>query len=193
MISKACVVGIYQRKLEEIARLPDVDLTVIVPPSWRDPSGELRLERAYVEGYRLLVEPIRFNGNFHLYHFPTLAHRIHDLQPDVVHIDEEPYNFATWQALWLARRSGARSLFFSWQNILRRYPLPFALGERYVLRNTDCGIVGTHSAADVWRAQGYRQPLTVIPQFGLEPVTFARADKRPAGRRTQVRQLGRVG
>ena len=192
MISKACVVGIYQRKLEEIARLPDVDLTVIVPPSWRDPSGELRLERAYVQGYRLLVEPIRFNGNFHIYHFPTLARRIHDLRPEVVHIDEEPYNFATWQALWLARRSGARTLFFSWQNILRRYPLPFRLGERYVLRNTDGGLVGTQSAADVWRAKGYRKPLTVIPQFGVDPVTFTPVEKRPAGRSFVIGYVGRL-
>src|SRR5258708_30060805 len=136
MISKACVVGIYQRKLEEIARLPDVDLTVIVPPSWRDPSGELRLERAYVQGYRLLVEPIRFNGNFHIYHFPTLARRIHDLRPEVVHIDEEPYNFATWQALWLGLTSGARILFFSSQHILPRYPLPLTLVARYLLQPT---------------------------------------------------------
>ncbi len=31
MVSKACVVGAYQHKLEEIAAFPDIDLTVIVP------------------------------------------------------------------------------------------------------------------------------------------------------------------
>jgi hypothetical protein len=36
LVSKACLVGVYQRKLEELAALPDVDLTVIVPPAWRD-------------------------------------------------------------------------------------------------------------------------------------------------------------
>jgi len=30
MISKACVVGAYQKKLEEMAALPDVELTVVV-------------------------------------------------------------------------------------------------------------------------------------------------------------------
>ncbi|HLY25290.1 MAG TPA: glycosyltransferase [Aggregatilineales bacterium] len=192
MISKACVVGIYQRKLEEIARLPGVDLTVIVPASWRDPSGELKLERAHVEGYRLLVEPMRFNGNFHLYHFPTLAKRIREFCPDIVHIDEEPYNFATWQALWLARRNHARSLFFSWQNILRRYPLPFRLGENYVLRHADYAIVGTHSAAEVWQRKGYRGPLAVIPQFGVDPAIFTLVAKRPAGRGFVIGFVGRL-
>ena len=33
MLSKALVVGVYQRKLEELARIPGVDLVAIVPPS----------------------------------------------------------------------------------------------------------------------------------------------------------------
>src|SRR5258707_15589833 len=143
MISKAVVVGIYQRKLEEMARLPDVQLTVIVPPFWRDPSGEVRLERAYTQGYDLRVQPMRFNGNFHLHYFPTLAPCFADIQPQIVHIDEEPYNLAAWHALWLARRTGAKTLFFSWQNILKQYPLPFALGERYVLLHIYYALAGS--------------------------------------------------
>ncbi len=192
MISKACVVGTYQRKLEEMARLPDVDLTVIVPPSWRDASGEVRLERAHVEGYRMLVEPMRFNGNFHLHYFPTLARRLHDIRPDIVHIDEEPYNVATWHALWLARRIGAKALFFSWQNIRRDYPIPFSTGERWVLRYIDYAIMGTNSAAEVWRAKGYCKPLTVIPQFGVDPAIFAPAESRPAGRGFVIGYVGRL-
>ena len=38
MISKACIAGAYQKKLEEIASR-GVDLTVIVPPYWRDDAG----------------------------------------------------------------------------------------------------------------------------------------------------------
>ena len=45
MLSKACVVGAYQRKLEELARLPELELTVIVPPYWRDERGIVELER----------------------------------------------------------------------------------------------------------------------------------------------------
>ncbi len=161
MISKACVVGIYQRKLEEIAKL-GVDLTVIVPPVWRDPSGDLILERAHTQGYRLLVEPMQFNGNFHLHDYPTLGRRMRELRPELVHIDEEPYNRATWHALWLSRRIGAKALFFSWQNLVRSYPIPFAWGERWTLRSVDYAIAGTQSAADVWQQKGYRGRLAVI-------------------------------
>jgi len=178
MVSKACVVGEYQRKLEEIASDPDVELTVIVPPAWKDARGLLRLERAHTDGYRLLAEPIRFNGNFHLHHFPTLARRVSEFKPDIIHIDEEPYNYATYHALRIARRAGAKALFFSWQNINRRYPLPFARMERWVLDHADYGIAGTEEAADVWRAKGYQGKLAVIPQFGVDPEIF-----RPGRRR----------
>ncbi len=38
MLSKALVVGAYQKKAEELARLPGVELTVAVPPLWREPG-----------------------------------------------------------------------------------------------------------------------------------------------------------
>jgi glycosyltransferase involved in cell wall biosynthesis len=180
MVSKACLVGAYQRKLEEIARHDDVELTVAVPPSWRDERGELPLERAYTAGYDLVVEPLRFNGSFHVHYYPRLKRRIARLRPDLVHIDEEPYNLATAHATWLASRASARTLFFSWQNINRRYPLPFRWLERYVLTRADYAIVGNQAAARVWRDKGYGGPLAVIPQFGVDPEIFKPGDEQRA-------------
>lgn len=197
MLSKACLVGIYQRKLEEIARL-GVELLALVPPSWRDERGDTPLERVYTAGYRLETLPIRFNGSFHLHHYPGLGERLRRFRPHIVHIDEEPYNLAAWQALCHARRAGARSLFFSWQNLRRSYPPPFSLGERWVLRRVDYAIAGTESAAAVWRAKGYAGPLAVIPQFGIDPALFhpavpaAPADSAPAARPYSIGYIGRL-
>jgi glycosyltransferase involved in cell wall biosynthesis len=185
-------VGADQRKLEEMARLPGVDLRVLVPPSWRDARGDLVLERAHVEGYDLRVTPIRFNGHFHAHYYPQFNRQVRAFRPDIVHIDEEPYNLATWHALWHARRSGAKTLFFSWQNIARRYPLPFRLGERWVLRRVDYAIVGTPSAAQVWRRKGYRGPLAVIPQFGVDPDLFCPPPRPREGGTFVVGFVGRL-
>jgi glycosyltransferase involved in cell wall biosynthesis len=179
MLSKACLVGAYQRKLEEIAAFDEVELTVIVPPSWDDPAGPVHLERAYTTGYRLLVEPIRFNGRFHLHYYPTLRQRLGELQPDLVHIDEEPYNLATWLAWRQARAIGAKTLFFSWQNLQRRYPWPFSQMERQVLNGVDYALMGNQAAVAVWQAKGYTGPYRVIPQFGVDPALYQPA-ARPA-------------
>lgn len=191
MVSKACVVGIYQKKLEELARLPDMELTLVVPPSWRDERGTLHLERQYTSGYDLVVEPIVFNGHFHLHFYPRLARQIRRIRPDLVHIDEEPYNLATAHAVWLARRSRAKSLFFSWQNIFRRYPFPFRQLEQYVLHQVDYGIVGNQESTEVWRKKGYRGPLAVIPQFGVDPEIFCPIP-RPPRREFVVGYVGRL-
>jgi glycosyltransferase involved in cell wall biosynthesis len=193
MLSKACVVGTYQRKLEEMARLPDVTLRVLVPPTWRDPDrGTLHLERAYVEGYDLHVTPIRLNGHFHLHYYPRFGQQVCGFKPDIVHIDEEPYNLATWHALWHARRAGAKALFFSWQNLPRRYLWPVRLGERWVLRAADYAIAGTQGAAEVWRAKGYRGPLAVIPQFGIDPDLFRPPLRPRAGATFAIGFVGRL-
>jgi len=182
MISKALLVGAYQTKLEEIARHDDVDLTVIVPPSWNDPSGVVKLERMHTNGYRLLVDPIRFNGQFHTHTYPRLKERIRLLKPDIVHIDEEPYNLATWLAVKYARAAGAKSLFFSWQNINRRYPLPFRLLEQQVLSGVDYALMGNQDAANVWQAKGYTGVYAILPQFGVDPQLFHPPANRDRGR-----------
>ncbi|MGD1994571.1 MAG: glycosyltransferase family 4 protein [Anaerolineae bacterium] len=192
IVSKACLVGIYQRKLEEIARHEDVELQVVVPPRWRDERGTTELERAHTEGYRLVVEPMALNGSFHLHFYPRLGRHIRAFQPHIVHLDEEPYNLATFHGLVLARQAGCRTLWFSWQNLLRRYPPPFSLIERYCLRHTSAAIVGSHSAAQVWRAKGYGGSLAVIPQFGVDPQFFTPHPHRTPRERFVVGFAGRL-
>ena len=178
MISKACVSGMYQRKLEELARLPNVDLHVVVPPYWREGHKRLILERMYTAGYRLHVLPMAFNGNFHLHFYPSLGGVFDQVTPQVVHIDEEPYNLATFQAMHLSRQRGTRAVFFTWQNLLRRYPLPFSSLERYNLTHSTYAIAGNQEAAQVLRAKGYTGATAVIPQFGVDPELYRR-DRTP--------------
>jgi len=190
MISKACVTGIYQRKLEEIARL-GVAFTVVVPPGWRDRPGFLPLERVFTAGYSLRVTPIALNGSFHLHYYPRLRHILAEVRPDLVHVDEEPYNLATFQATFLAQRVGARPLFFTWQNLNRRYPPPFSWWERYAYRRAAYAIAGNQDALQVLRAKGYAGPVRVIPQFGVDPSLYATAQAPSDGPFT-IGYIGRL-
>lgn len=179
MLSKAVVVGAYQRKLEELARLPDVELTVLAPPRWRDSRGDVQLQPVYIAGYRLISTPIALNGHFHTHFYPRLAAALRDARPDVLHIDEEPYNVATWQALRWAVARRVPALFFTWQNLPRRYPPPFRWIEAYTYRHSAHAIAGNREAEAVLRAKGYRGPVSVIPQFGIDPHLFQRHVQPP--------------
>lgn len=172
MISKAIVVGAYQRKLEELARLPDLELTAITPPAWRDSRGATRLERIYTQGYRLIETPIALNGHFHTHYYPRLSTNLAAARPDLIHIDEEPYNVATWQAMRWASAHGVPAVFFTWQNLHRRYPPPFRWIEQYNYEHAVHAIAGNQEALTILRSKGFTAPITVIPQFGVDPELF---------------------
>src|ERR687885_311541 len=169
IISKACIVGQYQTKLEALAQKPNLDLTVVVPPFWRDERGVIPLERQHTNGYDLIVAPLRFNGHYHLHYYPSIRDLVARLEPELVHLDEEPYNLATAHAIYNVQRAAprARLLFFTWQNLLRHYPPPFSWLENYVYAKSDCAIAGSDEAQHVLRAKGYGKPIRVIPQFGV--------------------------
>jgi len=186
MLSKACIVGAYQKKLEEMAALDGVDLTVVVPPAWYDAHNPTRLEKIHTQGYRMIVTNMAFNGNYHLHFYPKLGKLVRQIRPDVFHIDEEPYNAATFHAMWLAQRVQAATVVFSWQNLYRRYPPPFNLMERYVLNRADSLLVGNSEAAQVWEQKGYTGPIHLIPQFGVDPAIYYRHSRPKRQRRMSV-------
>ncbi len=174
MLSKALVVGVYQRKLEELARIPGVDLVAIVPPHWHEERvGVQRLERLHTVGYRMFDETMRFNGHHHVHFYPRLGRHIRRFKPDVVHVDEEPYNLVTFQATMLARLNRARVVFFTWQNLDRTYPPPFSLFEKINYRLASAAVAGNEEAGDVLRHKGYKGRLEIIPQFGVDPEFYS--------------------
>jgi len=113
-----------------------------------------------------------FNGSFHLHFYRHLGQVMRDLRPEIVHIDEEPYNIATLQAMRLAQKHRAHAVFFAWQNLNKTYPFPFSEVERYNLEHACFAIAGNGDAEQVLRAKHYAGPVKVIPQFGVDPELY---------------------
>lgn len=193
LLSKAMVVGTYQRKAEELAAIPGVDLTVAVPPVWQEPGvGEMQLERRHTAGYRLAVLPMWLNGHFHLHFYPGIGKLVELIKPDIFHIDEESFNFATFQAMQYGVQHRARCCFYNWANIDRRYPPPFSTFERYNLKHATAAIAGNHEAATIIRDHGYEGPIHVLPQFGVDPDLFHPAAESLPAAPFRVGYFGRM-
>ena len=133
-----------QGKLREITKL-GIELTVVSPARWAGKECELRHVRA--DGYQFLIHPCCFSGTSlvrpgnHLQFYPGISSIIRDGKWDLVHIDEEPFNFATYHAVRECRRYDTLAVFTSWQNSMKRYPPPFNWFEKYVFEN----VAGGHS------------------------------------------------
>lgn len=193
LLSKAYVVGIYQSKLVEMVKLEkNLELTLAVPPFWKAQHGRMPLEKSHTQGYAMKVIPMAFNGRFHIHFYPGFSRLVREVKPDIVHIDEEPYNLATYLANIAARGLKAKTLWFSWQNLERYYPPPFSLIERYNLKHVDYAIAGSRTSAQIWRKKGYQGPLAIIPQFGVDPSIFSPGEKSYNNKSIQIAYAGRL-
>jgi glycosyltransferase involved in cell wall biosynthesis len=164
-VSKAMATLAYRDKLRELATR--VALRAVAPTHWGRPADPATADEPWL---RLL--PARFTGHnhFHVYHAVNAVFA--GDPPDLVHIDEEPYSAVTAQ---LARHCVRRRLpfvFFAWQNLEKRIPLPFAGLRRYVFRHARAGLAGSAAAAAVLRAWGFNGRVEVIPQMGVNAQRF---------------------
>ena len=179
MISKTFVASTSQRKLEELAKFQDIDLTLMTPAYWQSDDGSKQvLEPLYSNGYRMIVTPVIFNGHFHIYYYPQLKKIMREVQPEILHIDEEPYNFATFQAMRLAQQERIPALFVAWQNIYRDYPPPFHQMERYNYRQAKLALAGNLDVAEVLKQKGFNGPIRILP-LSVDPDIYRRTTSRP--------------
>lgn len=170
MVWKAAVVGAYQRKLEELAALPGVELLLVTPPEWREGGRPLRYEPLFRRGYETVLLPMALNGHYHLHFYRGLGVVIRRFAPDLIHLDEEPADVVAFQTVALAGPTPL--VFFTWQNLLRVAPPPFSLIQRQTFARARLALCGNAAAVRVLRAKGYSGPTRVIPQLGVDPDLF---------------------
>jgi glycosyltransferase involved in cell wall biosynthesis len=184
MVWKGAVVGAYQRKLEELAALPGVELLLVAPPEWREGGRPLRYEPLFRRGYETVLLPMALNGRYHLHFYRGLGPVLRRFRPDLIHLDEEPADVVAFQTVALAGRTPL--VFFTWQNLLRVAPPPFSLIQRRTFARARLALCGNAAAVGVLRAKGYRGPTRVIPQLGVDPELFLFAPKEECADRPFV-------
>lgn len=194
LISKTFVADTAQRQLEWIARQPGVELMLVTPPEWHADDGRVwPFVPRFTEGYDVRQLPIVFNGHFHNYAYRGLAHVIDDIKPDLIHIDEEPYNFAGAQAQWVAEKRHIPTIFIALQSIYRRYPPPYSLFEQYNYAHTGHIISVNRDVEDVIRRKGYKGPSSVFYVYGIDPQDYSPRPRRPSANGSfVVGYLGRL-
>jgi glycosyltransferase involved in cell wall biosynthesis len=80
---------------------------------------------------------------------------------------------------------GAKVMFYSAQNINKKYPFPFNLIERFTFNNADYAYPCSKGAEEVLRAKGYKGQIKVVP-LGLD-------EAETASNESEVFTIGFVG
>lgn len=168
-----------QGKLQEISKL-GVNLTVLSPPRWGGSEQQVQLVKP--DGYEFLLtrcwfsrtKSVRLGNHFHFY--PDVSRVLSSEKWDLVHIDEEPFNLATFYAIRSCRRYKVPAIFSTWQNLMKSYPPPFNFFETYVFGNAAGAIAGNGDGRDVLYRRGFRRPIGQIPLLGVDPILFRNQD-----------------
>ena len=180
VFSHSYVVAANHAKLEHLARMDDVDLSLICPTKVRRELAVYRVERTEHPDYAIVPLRTAYPSHNYRFFYWTAGRAMGRLAPELIHIEEEPWSLAAWQAArYVRRRRGVRMLFFTWQNLRMRYGFPHERIRRVVHATADAAIAGNAEAADILREQGFSKPIHVLPQFGVDETRFARRDETP--------------
>jgi len=167
---------LYHGKPREIAKFPDVALTVLVPPFWQErwSRGRLPLEVEQSEFYDIQIGKVFFPGQMHFAFFKEkIANLMKRLQPDIIDIEDEPFNTGSAQVIYLRNRLSpkARIVMHTSQTDCKRYPPPFNIFERYSHRNVSAFMARSQDAADILRRKGYKGKVEILTH-GIDPTKF---------------------
>ena len=159
-VGHSYVVALNRRLADEMARAGAGrwEVTAVAP---RFMHGDLRpipLESLPGEAARL--EPVSVYGT-RWPHLMTYGRRLRGLLRrgwDLVHCWEEPYVLSGSQVSWWAGRTPV--VYFTFQNIAKRYPPPFNWIERYTVGRSAGWIAAGHTVVDT---------LKVRPEYAAKP------------------------
>ena len=190
-ISHSLVTRSNHRLPEELARLPSLDLEVFTPAWWPEESRTVYQEKASDPDYRVRVGQAWFPRaplpNEFVFR-SGLAQAIRDFQPTIIDAAEEPFSAVMGQILALRHLFApqAKLLFYSFQNIFKRYPPPFSLIEQQAFRSASAACVSVNEVGAVLRRKGYSGMVAVNPP-GVDEALFR---PLPAQRAATRRALG---
>lgn len=174
-LSHSSVLPTYRDKLRWLARRTGDEITLAVPSRWPEAGRSVatRDQDAPLEGYVVRSLPVLLPGRLKWHGYPGFRSEASRLAPDLVHVEEEPYAIASFQAARAARRLGALFGFFTWENLLTDFgPLHNRL-RAYVLDTADYALAGNREAIDLLARSGFPRKRThLIPQYGVDPRLF---------------------
>src|SRR5713226_5302402 len=196
IVSHTYVVNGNRGKVRAVARLPGLDVLLIVPQKWtnRDIGQRLRTEPSGVCPLSVAALPAwpHSSGSLITYDPLALLRVLKRFRPDLVHVEEEPWSFASLELSLICRQIGVPFTFFTWENTDRRLSLPFSLIRRHVLRQARAAVAGNSQAKAILERQGFHNAVSVLPQLGVDPSAFNARAGSAEPRDTVVGFIGRL-
>lgn len=176
IISHSYIPKMNQQKLEKISEYSGVELYLITPYKWGHKLKEYSLEFPQNSDYEIIPKKPFLTNRGSLYFLPFLSREIKKINPDIIHVEEEPWSISCFQAMRAGKEVGCKTLFFTWENIYKNFRSPFSFFEKHNLNQANYAIAGNRDAKQILEKKGFNKPIKILPQLGVDPELFKRQD-----------------
>ncbi len=162
-VSHSCVADVNQQLYVALAR-EGVRVELLVPARWKDTYNSHRASQQLpAVNFPIHTLPVWKPGHTMLHFYRSgIGKIVRSLRPDMVFIDEEPGSLATAQIGAICTASGVPWTCYTKQNILKKYPPPFSLIERFTYRRARCIVALSPEVSDVLTLKGFTGDCPIL-------------------------------
>lgn len=183
MIWHEGVTETYHKFFKEIAKHEDIDLYFIIPPYWPFEGGRVkgvfnnlfnrykkfRFQKKYDPDYKIIVKRVKFAGKS-LHFYPSLWKTLSRINPDIIHVIEEPWTLCTLQTLLWKRiyKKKTKVIFTTFENLSKGYSHIYDKWiESFTLKNSDLAVVLDKMMEKILLEKGFKKDIKIVPGFAL--------------------------
>ena len=180
VLSHSYIMKPYRRKFALIAKRPDVEMRVITTDRWYESIQEIRFQPDSAVQCNEFPCPIRFSGyGSRFYYRGSQRAHFRDFQPDIIHLEEEPWSINALQVVRLKKKycPSSRFVFRTSLSIPAKQKfgfLPIWI-ERQVFRETNMAFPLSENAARILKQRGYNGEAVPFPN-GVDLRLFHKFD-----------------
>jgi glycosyltransferase involved in cell wall biosynthesis len=172
-IAHAYSVSMSRRLANEMARAGagEWEVTAVAPTLFYENYRPVPLEIAAGESCRIAPLKLHWPQRIHTMVYERRLRELLRQSWDLVHCWEEPFNLAGAQVAWWTPQA-TPFVFWTAQNLPKRYPPPFAQLENYTLERAAGWLACGQSIVETMLPRGYgRKPHRVLP-LGVDVQEF---------------------
>ncbi len=191
VVSHSSVLKYHQQKLEILASKYSLDITLVTPPAWNDGGAYTPVYTGSTKIKYEIGKAIVFRRRM-VHFYLNAAQIIKKINPDIVHIEEEPFSPACRQFLSAAKKAGKKTVFFTWENIERKHNPVYTCFDNYCIKNADAAIAGNGDGRQILLKKGFKGLLEVIPQYGINIEDYKKKEINTEKQQYDIAYIGRV-
>ena len=193
IIDHSGVVDLYRERARILAKDYEYDVSMIIPNKWNEGSKNIILNKN--DKIKIYNSNTILTNNIPLFMYNpfVIIKAMINEKPDIIDIHEEPYSLSALEVIVLKNIFSRKSkvVFYSAQNILKKYPWPIRVFEKIVCSNSQGAYTCSTEVTKVLKERSFKGLIKEIP-LGIDENIFFKKNKNYINDKFKIGFIGRL-